>query len=186
MYPASGVSTGDILLADLPDEILVNAGGFSGSMDKSTEGVAYVSDPWFIEINENQWTLYSEAGVVAAVIGNCLITGDGSLTPGDDTVEDGFAAEYDVTSLGATVRVTRESLCVWSGADECGNLWYLFYGLGPYGNGYEYGWNVSVRSTDDCDLTEQFSGSKNAVSGEHENSPIGVYDGTGSATVAEI
>ena len=71
---------------------------------------------WQIEVKESGggWTIL-DSGI------ECLITGDGNLTPGDDSVEDQFAATYtanvDPTFADAyTETITRISLCVWQGA----------------------------------------------------------------------
>ena len=58
---------------------------------------------------------------------DCLITGDGNFEPGNDAVEDQFAAEYTVEVTGDTYTVTRESLCVWRGVDGFGQDNVLIY-----------------------------------------------------------
>jgi len=170
MYPASGVSSGDILLADLPDAITVNAGGFSGTMNKGSEtGGWYVSAPWFIDLDENLWKLYSAPGVISAVIGPCLITGDGNLTPGDDSVEDQFAGtlliagEYHNSSTGLweplETGMDRLSLCCWEVVLD-GFIFAICYGYhADYGR---YGFLLSGPFGD-------------TIMDDPQSSPLGTY-----------
>lgn len=186
MYPATGVTTGDILLSDLPASISVDAGGFTGTLDVGSGSGEFYNNgaDIFIDIDGTDWKLYDGPGNVIAVIGQCLITGDGNLTPGDDAVEDQFEPTYLISGIGddPDVEVTRESLCVWSGVDLCGNTWYLTYALGgPIEVGLEYGWNVKTWSqTEGCEITESFLGEKTGS----QNSPVGSYDGVYTGTIS--
>jgi len=79
----------------------------------------------------------------------CLIRGDGNLTPGDDIVEDQFAATYSVTGT-LTGTVTRSSLCDWSAT-----------GITLRFNSTTQKWNVNG----------------NEKSSGNQSSPVGSYNG---------
>ena len=148
---------------------------------ESVESYEYriTHDPagWQIEVQESGggWTIL-DSGI------ECLITGDGNLTADGDGVEDQFVAEYDLTTAWETVRVFRESLCVWRGEDVCGNSWTLFYGLNSDGIGNDFGWSAIPFSSDDCVTTESFFGGQTG----NQSTPVGSYDGTASITVTEV
>ena len=114
MYSASTLGSGAIVAADLPDAItLLGVGSLSRS------GTGYGSTTNGVIFETNVWAIYRNG---VRITRNCLIQGDGNLTPGDDRVEDQFAATYEVTivhsDLGTQVyTVTRTSLCRWEFGD---------------------------------------------------------------------
>jgi hypothetical protein len=136
MYPADGL--GDTYeAADLPDELNIKwqemvddelTDIFVGSISKSGSG--YVNGTVSLTIINGKWTLKDTSTDPETVraIGNCLITGDGNYTPGDDTVEDQFEDTYDVTTPTGSGTVARVSLCRWEGETTDGCALILTYG----------------------------------------------------------
>ena len=114
MYPSLGLLLEDYTEDDLPDAITLNGVSKSrsgSSYGNTTDGVIYESGVWAVYVGGVRSTR------------SCLITGDGNLTPGDDLVEDQFAAEMNVfnpywlfTNLNsvANLPVVRTSLCRWA------------------------------------------------------------------------
>lgn len=166
MYSADGLLAGDFTAADLPESLSLLSG--SGSATKSVSHPVYYtgtdgtnplrisiledfSEPpthlWQIEIELQ--TQFGTGWIPAYWDGPCLISGDGNLTPGDDTVEDQFEVNY---SIGSDT-VTRTSLCVWSGAKTGGGTWTLKY------NSVTYKWNLNG--------TEKTSGNQSTPTGTY-------------------
>jgi hypothetical protein len=157
MYPADMLGAeGGYTAADLPDA--VTAFGFD--LQKRTSGfpsyefadviVGYLKDGTpadgdYAIVRDSEtldnWQVWSfngdewDMGAGFGGIGNCLITGDGNLTPGDDTVEDQFADCYEVEIVGGdgagTYTLIRRSLCVWdndeNNAEEDPRPMQLYY-----------------------------------------------------------
>jgi len=109
MYPAASA-----VAADLPAAITLLG---VGSLTKS--GSAYGDTTNGVILESGVWAKYV-SGVRSTQA--CLITGDGNLTPGNDTVEDQFAATYDVGAGGYSGTLTRVSLCCWDGTTTDGSL----------------------------------------------------------------
>ena len=129
MYPADH-DWGDG--SDLPDAVTLTLAG-ADPVDAIRSGVEFVVDGLFnwnsglgtayfkIVIDETwgggpAWRVQyrfelGDPWEYVTFVGPCLITGDGSITAGDDTVEDQFSGTYTV---GATT-LTRASLCQWTG-----------------------------------------------------------------------
>lgn len=167
MYPAKPTPLGDLLIAeDLPDAItLLGVGSLSRSgtsYGDTTNGVIFETDTWAKYVGGVRTTQA------------CLIGGDGNLTPGDNAVEDQFAATYiirlvDYDEVLEEVLVHRVSLCRWE------NEWSGFLRFNPYDIGWscfgglfgeepgapEYGWGGRMEKRSFC--------------GHRANSPIGPY-----------
>jgi hypothetical protein len=150
MYPAEGLGvTYD--LDDLPDAITAfgsdlqkRTSGFPGSEFANVivgylkEGAPEYGDYAIVRNSEvlDNWQVWSfdndewDRGAGFGGVGNCLIQGDGNLTPGNDIVEDQFADCYEVTWDDDGTRsaiVQRASLCVWEGIDFRDQPVVLFY-----------------------------------------------------------
>jgi len=169
MYPATGLASGYFTAEDLPDAItLLGVGSLSRSgtsYGNTTNGVIFETDVWAKYIGEvRTWQ-------------SCLITGDGNFTPGDNAVEDQFAATYqfqDPSAIGYVdgqerdyrdVTVTRVSLCGWAYKDEFFEV-VVYYGASGSFPDSKWGYSgiaVFVWS----DVGGKTSGS----------SPVGVYTG---------
>ena len=110
MYPATGL--GDTYTEDdLPDAVTVNG------VSKSRSGSQFGNTTDGIIWESGIWARYTR-GIRATQA--CLITGDGNLTLGNDSVEDQFAASYNVSIAGGPiVRVNRVSLCAWQSDYYC-------------------------------------------------------------------
>jgi len=131
MYPASGLAADPgYTAADLPETLWVKAGG---TIDEefTKDGSRYKNTDNTLEIinTEDNWRLQVVATEEDIDVGfeGCLITGDGNLEPGNDAVEDQFAADYTVEITGDSYPVRRESLCVWRGVDSFGQDNVLVY-----------------------------------------------------------
>jgi hypothetical protein len=204
MYPADGL--GDIYeVEDLLDSILLNVTPgvdftfsslllnkvtpitegdytyyFTGEGDGEEAGVG-------IDTTVPEWVVASKgpSGFSPVTsLGNCLITGDGNLTPGDDTVEDQFADCYEVSNPGngndvaaGTVQVFRVSLCRWESAN---------FNDGPISNALraslEYLSGGEFEGDPRGDLWSAGSGTLQAESPaggvkESLSSPLGTYEG---------
>ena len=123
MYPADQLGIG-YEEADLPTP-LTYFDGIGGSVeltkitgtDEGHGGLTYyhgtgdTSEEW-VAVIDGLWVRGPGLGDGSD---GCLITGDGNLTPGDDAVEDQFAAEYNFyeTSFGDNVTLPRTGLCTW-------------------------------------------------------------------------
>jgi hypothetical protein len=116
MYAATSAAS-----ADLPAAITLPG---VGSLSKS--GTNYGNTTNGVILESGVWARY--VGGVRSTH-PCLITGDGNLTPGDDTVEDQFADTYTVSAALASPepdirtddhirQVPRLSLCSWSYSGE--------------------------------------------------------------------
>lgn len=138
MYPASGLGV-DFFYADLPDAITINGTTYnktvgdsnfvgSGSLAQfvSTDPIADFEDALWHDTESGDSPVWTLGASVDA--NDCLIWGDGNLTPGDDTVEDQFAGSYDVTYVEDeftthNLNVERLSLCLWQGAGPTQLQW---------------------------------------------------------------
>jgi len=154
LYPSSGIAAGDFLLADLPDAIsYVDSGtpyswGRLGAL-QTVEVFAYnvgtgmwesigdvsfcydYSGGYFIgyKADGSSWIMVvynagDDRYEILFSIGPCLITGDGNLTPGDDTVEDQFDSTYTLSWTSPwgnpnTATVVRTGPCSWEGTYLC-------------------------------------------------------------------
>jgi hypothetical protein len=118
MYPADKLgATPGFVAADLPATLYGKwadraDGTFTKSGDEYTLGTVTIR----VNAGGTAWEFYDSDDDATLTIGNCLIRGDGGLTPGDDTVEDQFADCYEVTGefISGAVQVIRNSLCEWS------------------------------------------------------------------------
>lgn len=170
MYSATALAAGDLVAADLPDAItLLGVGSLSRSgtgYGDTTDGVIFETPKWARYIGGTRTTQ------------SCLITGDGNLTPGDNAIEDQFAATYQINLLEEeevleSVLVHRVSLCRWENAWQgfirfntgfnTGNLLWTCYG-GNFDSGPgspEYFWGEYRSKLPSC--------------GDLVSSPLGLY-----------
>jgi hypothetical protein len=143
MYPADEL--GDTFeAADLPDTLYGKWGDRAdGTFTKS--GSEYTLGTVTIRVNAGgtAWEFYDSDDDATSTIGNCLIRGDGNLTPGDDRVEDQFFDCYeliwsdDIPGNGpGSVALIRSGLCFWESEDQQWSLKmavYEFFGdIGIY------------------------------------------------------
>lgn len=182
MYPASGLGTG-YTEDDLPETvsltydfavslILTKSGSIFGPESVGSYEYRITHDPagWQIEVQDSGggWTIL-DSGI------ECLITGDGNLTPGDDTVEDQFEASYTVTwSINSeSATVSRISLCEWFGGD-----------LDP---GSGEGDITILYNTETNKFNADYLGARWEKTGD-QSSPVGTYTAifpaTGTVTVS--
>ena len=156
MYSAAGLSGGDFTTADLPVAINVISAAFTGEMTQDEEGQSYSSanNAFTMLLDLVQWVLVKNDDQTQSLRRDCLITGDGNLTPGDDLVEDRLNPTYSITGT-LTGTVTRVSTCNWSVT----NIILKF-------NSTTQKWNVNG----------------NEKSSGNQSSPVGSY--TGGFTVA--
>jgi hypothetical protein len=152
MYPANRL--GDTFGAgDLPSTLYGKWGSRAdGTFTKS--GSTFTNGTVTIRRNTGgtAWEFYDSTDDATLTIGNCLIRGDGNLTPGDDTVEDQFADEYNIefwsgdiigTQFGDEYTVTRISLCLWGFSDGSISI-FLAYAFS-----FPNGWEITVQGTND-------------------------------------
>ncbi|MFZ4778513.1 MAG: hypothetical protein ACOYM3_24345 [Terrimicrobiaceae bacterium] len=167
MYPADMFGTG-YDYDDLPETLMVdgvlytkttpaNYGGVTG--DIFLEGLGWV------------WQRYDHDEGDYSSSNRCLITGDGNFTPGDDAVEDQFAATYNGRAYldsdpftrypvdGSTQIASRTQLCEWHGVISTMNLIYD---------------SVIQKWTASCGVYTLFAGTKTG----NQDTPIGTYAGT--------
>lgn len=163
---------------DLPDTVLLDGipmtrsgyqylgSGFPPAPSGSTDRVI---DSTSLEY----WNIYDGLGNELQVLGNCLI-----VDLGTTVVEDEFPDSLVMSFAGYDTTVNRVSLCLWEGADICGNIWQVWYGdLGGIG-GTDYKWSALAYQFDfgdgpDCDLSEGFPPT---VKSDPQSSPVGTYD----------
>jgi hypothetical protein len=168
MYPADGL--GDTYeAADLPDAVTINwPDHHEGSAGKSgDEYTAEGNEDVVLKRNEagTAWILEDSSdpeNVVTRTVGNCLIRGDGNITPGDDLVEDQFEDSYLVDDF---IPAVRWSLCVWDGWDE----WDMNYGYLRF-DPEQQKWTVEVG--------EIMPNRKICTKTGNQNTPVGSYSGT--------
>jgi len=141
MYSAQGLAATLFAPADLPDAItLLGVGSLSrsgNSYGDFTNGIALETPLWGIYVGGVRTTR------------DCLIDGDGNLTPGNNADEDQFAATYSIAGT-LTGTVTRSSLCDW-----------LATGITLKFNFASQRWNVNG----------------NEKSSGNQSSPVGSYNG---------
>ena len=163
MYSATELESGDMGASDLPVAItLLGVGSLPRSgtgYGDTTGGVIFETDVWAIYRADVRTTR------------NCLIQGDGNLTPGDDLVEDQFSATYSVTifhwyfgTLAYTV--TRTSLCNWEFGDPDD---VVYVSLAYYDDTDGHTWNVVYINQTALLPPEQ------AVKNGSRSSPVGSY-----------
>jgi hypothetical protein len=152
MYPADKLDV-DFVAADLPATLYGKWGDRAdGTFTKS--GDEYTLDTVTIRVNSDgtAWEFYDSTDDATSTIGNCLIRGDGGLTPENDTVEDQFADEYNIkfwsgdiigTQFGDEYTVTRISLCLWGFSDGSISI-FLAYAFS-----FPNGWEITVQGTND-------------------------------------
>ena len=180
MYSATALAAGDLVAADLPDAItLLGVGSLSRSgtgYGDTTDGVIFETPKWARYIGGTRTTQ------------SCLITGDGNLTPGDNDVEDQFAAQYTVElerdAIPQTFLLTRTSLCDWFwelpgpfGASDVGKICRvrISYGLGETP---EWGaQNQIVEFIDSEGTYECTAGDGSGTKIGNMNNPLGPYAG---------
>jgi hypothetical protein len=183
MYPADGL--GDTFeAADLPATLYGKwddraDGTFTKSTDTFTRGTVTIR----VNSGGTAWEFY-DSDDATLTIGNCLIRGDGNITPGDDAVEDQFEDCYEVTGefISGAVQVIRNSLCEWNyefdGEFESGGFFIIFDAVEQKWkyNGFFTGFNEEGYKTG------------------NQSSPVGTYNtdwttdsnsGTSSKTVTE-
>ena len=168
MYPADQLGV-DFTNDDLPDNLTVNGSSLSragSAYGNMTNGVIFESGVWALYTDGNRST------------SNCLILGDGNFTAGDNSVEDQFAATYDIDWIGGgtlLATVTRASLCCWEGVGSFGYRYKLQYqpviGSSPY-------WFASF-AMNNQDFTCGGSNIFDAADFKYDalGSPIGTYVG---------
>jgi hypothetical protein len=115
MYPADEL--GFIFEAtELPATLYGKwAGRADGTFTKS--GSTFTNGTVTIRVNSGgtAWEFYDSEDDATSTIGNCLIRGDGGLTPENDIVEDQFADCYKANFPGyGTLTLYRVSLCIWA------------------------------------------------------------------------
>jgi hypothetical protein len=116
MYPAAGL--GDTFFAaDLPATLYGKwADRADGTFTKS--GSTFTNGTVTIRRNTGgtAWEFHDSTDDATLTIGNCLIRGDGGLTPEDDRVEDQFPDKFYVSIDGhGTVECNRVSISHWVG-----------------------------------------------------------------------
>jgi hypothetical protein len=161
MYPADRLNI-DYGFDDLPDAVTVDGTSFnrsSTSYGDTTNGVIF---------ENGIWAKYSN-GVRSER--PCLIQGG---------VEDEFADSYTMSGgpFSFSVTVTRVSLCIWRGADGCGNMAYLVYGDDislPF-PGTDYRWSVALPFYNDPTLVCENIEGRTVNVKENQNTPDGVYE----------
>ena len=143
MYPRAAFGEGlegdgTFGVADMPEKLNVNFPEGSGewTLDAS-QGIYCPSGSYVLGelgygyAESGDWVLWYPDPLgetyTSRPISPCLITGDGNLTPGDDTVEDQFSATYTVNNFFFTgycpeyddgspydnIVLERSSLCGW-------------------------------------------------------------------------
>jgi hypothetical protein len=174
MYPADKL--GDTYeAADLPDEIRIvipldpvrdeiatrSGSTFTGDstrvrfVDRSDDDEVNI---WQVEYDEpaesGNWLDFAQL--------DCLIRGDGNLTPGDDLVEDQFADCYEVSggNMNGSESVFRQSLCLWFYGEDAQDDNTVFV---QYGYDGDDGWFV-------------FDGEDVYKKQDPQNNPEGTYD----------
>jgi len=102
-------------------------------------------------------------------------------TSGELIIEDQFANSYTVTGPpGGPVTVTRQSLCVWSGPDSCGNEVRLEFISDNDENDHPYwiiSWLQYFGPVGDCNVLDSSSSVKDpyAQGGNGIDTPVGSY-----------
>jgi hypothetical protein len=197
MYPAEGLFVGDFTVDDLPETVVVNSnqgdGAFTLTLTNKNSGLDLLRYDW----SNNESTVYlyllGEEGTVRTGVlqfeiadetldppirtygssNECLITGDGNLTAGDDLVEDQFEDTYTLTSIEGSIVVTRVSLCRWELPTEIGspNLGgsLEYYPINPMEGQPSPAW---IAGMDDGQAMSPAGGEKTSP---NLSSPVGTY-----------
>jgi len=210
LYPSSGIAAGDFFLADLPAAISYVDSGTPYSWGKlgaiQTEEVfAYnvgtglwesigdvsfcydYSGGYFIgyKADGSSWVMVvynagDDRYEILFSIGPCLITGDGNLTPLDDTIEDQFEPTYRVTfdvwvsgvfDTSWDIEAERNSLCAWVGST--GDYGSVNLNHNPESGKFEY----SVPDTGIIEVAkDDYQSSPDADGGTYADGAAGVYE----------
>lgn len=187
MYPAEGLYNGDYTVDDLPDVVTASAGsyekvdppemsaaGYLAYYKNGTNPIGSGDENVIVLIDEaipKSWQVWNGGSISGG--GACLITGDGNLTPGDDAVEDQFAATYVVKwndDGEQSVPVTRVSLCLWQGED----LGDEFFAGGPVALEYNSEIQKFIVTTPRGRSGDNYSLSSDKLG--FQNSPLGDYE----------
>jgi len=172
MYSAQGLVDALFVAADLPDAItLLGVGSLSRSgtgYGDTTNGVIFETPLWAKYVGGVRTTQ------------DCLIDGDGNLTPGNNAVEDQFAASYKIrmylevyspVPMGEyfDLEILRVGACTWRGEFLHPIYGYLFGEVGWKGDtGYSdaYKWNIYYH----------FNTGGYGYKYGNQNSPLGIYE----------
>jgi hypothetical protein len=185
MYPASQLGVG-YTASDLPDTLEITNGGTtvtatkSGSSYPFTFGINSLS----LQVIGGSWAFDPAPDEWSNWVNPCLITDDVGINV-KDTFEDTYTINFDFEgedeTIQETVIVTRESLCVWSGANSCGDPVELRYFC--QGGTSCFMWSVyftttELRQAGPCTGGQGFAAVKNGTL----NTPSGDYgDGEGAS-----
>jgi len=108
-------------------------------------------------------------------------------------IADQFAYSYTVTGPpGGPVTVTRQSLCVWTGPDSCGNEVRLEFLSYAEDSDYPYwfiGWLEYFGPVGDCNALDSSSGVKDpyAQDGDGIDTPVGnYYENVGQPPIGSV
>jgi hypothetical protein len=178
MYPAQALVDGLYSVDDLPDEVqiggyILQKGVALAVFPVQVEGAFYgtLSDEEaYIYLDNFYWNFGPAVGAGGQ---ECLV--DGNI------VQDQFANSYTVTGPpGGPVIVTRQSLCVWTGQDTCGNEVRLEFLSYAEDSDYPYwfiGWLEYFGPVGDCNVLDSSSGVKDpyAQGGDGIDTPVGSY-----------
>lgn len=195
MYPAQALIDGLYTADDLPDEVLLFNANWSppegtiltknGSIYEGPDITISARSP--DPLLPIDWILDTPEGweYVNVNSPNCLFEEDLYDGVGQGAI-DQFADTYTVTTSNESVLVSRQSLCVWSGLDSCGNAWQLVYGdssdITPTG---ELRWNIiDAEVSSPCQVPPTIRGISWKDPGEN-NSPVGSYP-NGTAVDATV
>ena len=174
MYPAAALVASLYSYEDLPDAI--DVGGIEYTKLDPPESVDGFTR-YYISVNDEYLGIPEGEGEDSLWIyegggGPCLIDGER---------RDQFADTYTVTGPpGGPVAVTRQSLCVWTGPDTCGNEVRLEFLSYAEDNDYPYwliGWLEYFGPVSDCNVLDSSSGVKDpyAQGGDGIDTPVGSY-----------
>jgi len=210
MYPAQALVDGLYSVADLPDEILVtqilleldqtlftktgdNQNFYTGTgVGGNTISVVIDSGEGMNGETVYVWAL-DFSGELFAINTNpfCLIFPP--EVEGGTGTEDQFANSYTVTGPpGGPVTVTRQSLCVWTGSDSCGNEVRLEFLSYAEDSDYPYwfiGWLEYFGPVGDCNALDSSSGVKDpyAQDGDGIDTPVGnYYENVGQPPIGSV
>ena len=204
MYPALEVNAGNVLVEDLPDTLRVTRTDgelVDALFTKQFQTIqtlnfglaeSYYTGPssdgisWYIileDFGNNQEYVWTSVGladfdgedIYPPFRNPCLIYIDEDL----QGVKDQFADTYTVTGPpGGPVTVTRQSLCVWTGPDTCGNEVRLEFTSDADDYPYWFiGWLEYFGPVGDCNVLDSSSGVKDpyAQGGDGIDTPVGSY-----------
>jgi len=164
MFAAQDLVNGLFTAADLPAAVtLLGVGSISLS------GTAYGNTTNGVVFESGSWAKYV-AGVRTTQ--RCLITGDGNVTPGNDAVEDQFAATYNFDWGTGSGTTTRFFLCMYVGPGFAAEV---TYGLDPLGSGV-MGWYAIIFGVGGGPSGE-IDGFLRGSDASPAGSPAGVYTG---------